>query len=36
MLGLANEVRPTLEKLIAWMEAQPEPDRLVFSEKGHV
>jgi hypothetical protein len=34
MLGLANEVRPTLEKLIAWMEAQPEPDRLVFSEKG--
>jgi hypothetical protein len=35
MLGLANEVRPTLEKLIAWMEAQPEPDRLVFSEKGH-
>ena len=35
LLGLANEVRPTLEKLIAWMEAQPEPDRLVFSEKGH-
>ena len=35
MLGLVNEVRPTLEKLIAWMEAQPEPDRLVFSEKGH-
>jgi hypothetical protein len=35
MLGLANEVRPTLEKLIAWMAAQPAPDRLVFSEKGH-
>ena len=35
LLGLADEVRPTLEKLIAWMEAQPEPDRLVFSEKGH-
>jgi hypothetical protein len=35
LLGLADEVRPTLEKLLAWMEAQPEPDRLVFSEKGH-
>jgi hypothetical protein len=35
LLGLADELRPTLEKLIAWMEAQPEPDRLVFSEKGH-
>jgi len=35
LLGLAEEVRPTLEKLLAWMETQPEPDRLVFSEKGH-
>jgi hypothetical protein len=35
LLGLADEVRPILDRLIAWMEAQPEPDRLVFSEKGH-
>lgn len=35
LLGLADEVRPILDRLIAWMEAQTEPDRLVFSEKGH-
>ena len=35
MLGLADEVRPLLKRLLAWMEAQPQPDRLVFSEKGH-
>ena len=35
LLGLVDEVRPTLDKLIVWMEEQPEPDRLVFSEKGH-
>jgi hypothetical protein len=35
LLGLADEVRPSLERLLAWMEAQPEPDRLVFSEEGH-
>ena len=35
LIALADEVRPTLEKLIVWMEAQPEPDRLIFSQKGH-
>jgi hypothetical protein len=35
LVGLADEVRPILERLIVWMEAQPEPDRLVFSQKGH-
>jgi hypothetical protein len=35
LVGLENEVRPTLAKFVAWMEAQPAPDRLVFSEKGH-
>jgi hypothetical protein len=35
LVGLVHEVRPTLDKLIVWMEKQPEPDRLVFSEKGH-
>ncbi len=32
-VGLANEVRPTLEQIIAWMETQPEPDQAVFSEE---
>jgi hypothetical protein len=31
LVGLANEVRPTLETIITWMETQPEPDRLAFS-----
>lgn len=26
LVGLADQVRPTLEKIITWMEAQPEPD----------
>jgi hypothetical protein len=34
LVGLANDVRPTLETIIAWMENQPEPDRLVFSSDG--
>jgi hypothetical protein len=34
MLGLADEVRPTLKKLLNWMKAHPEPDRLVFFQKG--
>jgi hypothetical protein len=34
LVGLADEVRPTLEKIVAWMETQPEPDRLVFSGAG--
>lgn len=33
-VGLADEVRPTLESIITWMERQPEPDRLVFSGAG--
>jgi hypothetical protein len=35
LVGLVDEMRPTLARFIAWMEAQPAPDRLVFSEKGH-
>jgi hypothetical protein len=35
LVGLAGEVRPILERLVTWMEAQPEPDRLVFSGSGH-
>ena len=35
LVGLANEVRPILERLVTWMERQPEPDRLVFSGSGH-
>lgn len=31
-VGLADEVRPTLEKIINWMEAQPEPDMSLFSD----
>jgi hypothetical protein len=32
-VGLADQVRPTLEKIISWMEAQPEPDMSLFSDK---
>jgi len=35
LVGLASEVRPILERLVTWMERQPEPDRLVFSGNGH-
>lgn len=31
LVGLANEVRPTVEKIVEWMASQAEPDRLVFS-----
>ena len=34
LVGLAGEVRPTVEKIARWMEGQPEPDRLVFSGAG--
>lgn len=30
-VGLADQVRPTLEKIIVWMEAESEPDRNLFS-----
>jgi hypothetical protein len=33
-VGLAGEVRPTIQKIVRWMETQPEPDRLVFSGAG--
>jgi hypothetical protein len=32
IVGLADEVRPTVQKLTAWMERQPEPDRRLFSD----
>ncbi len=32
LVGLADEVRPTLEKIITWMEIQPEPDLGLFSD----
>lgn len=31
LVGLADQVRPTVEKIARWMETQSEPDRLVFS-----
>jgi len=31
LLGLATEVRPTLEQIILWMESRPEPDQTLFS-----
>jgi hypothetical protein len=34
LVGLAREVRPSLERLVAWMESQPEPDCRVFSGSG--
>jgi len=34
LVGLADQVRPTLEKIITWMEAQPEPDMSLFSARG--
>lgn len=33
-VGLADQVRPTLEKIINWMEARPEPDMSLFSDNG--
>jgi hypothetical protein len=33
LIGLANEVRPTLEQIITWMESQPEPDQSLFSKE---
>jgi hypothetical protein len=30
-VGLADEVRPTLEEIIAWMEAEAEPQAAVYS-----
>lgn len=35
LVGLADEVRPILQELVAWMERQAGPDRLVFSGSGH-
>jgi hypothetical protein len=32
-VGLADQVRPTLEQIIAWMETQSEPDQSLFSEQ---
>ena len=34
LVGLAPEVRPILERLVAWMERQPEPDRRSFHAGG--
>lgn len=34
LVGLVNEMRPTLEKMITWMEVQSEPDRRIFAESG--
>jgi hypothetical protein len=33
LVGLADQVRPTLEKIITWMEAQPEPELSLFADK---
>lgn len=34
LCGLSKELRATVEKHIAWMESQPEPDRGVYTECG--
>lgn len=34
LVGLAEDVRPVLKKLLTWMERQPEPYGLVSSGSG--
>ncbi len=34
LAGLAEEVSPQLDRLVRWMERQPEPDRDLFSGEG--
>ena len=34
LVGLWRELKPTVEKHTAWMESEPEPDRVVYIESG--
>lgn len=34
LVGLSRELKPAIEKHIAWMESEPEPDRAVYIESG--
>lgn len=34
LVGLWNELRPTTDKFLAWMESTPEPDRAVYVQRG--
>jgi hypothetical protein len=32
LVGLSNELKPSVEKLITWMESQPEPERVDYAK----
>ena len=32
LVGLSRELKPAVEKHIAWMESEPEPDRAIYME----
>lgn len=34
LVGLSKELNPAVEKHIAWMESEPEPDRAIYLESG--
>lgn len=34
LVGLSKELKPAVEKHIAWMESEPEPDRTIYLESG--
>ena len=34
LVGLSKELRPLVEKHIAWMESEPEPDLVIYTEQG--
>jgi hypothetical protein len=34
LVGLSRELKPAVEKHIAWMESEPEPDRAIYMESG--
>jgi hypothetical protein len=34
LVGLSRELKPAVEKHLAWMESEPEPDRVIYMENG--
>ncbi len=34
LVGLSTELRPLVEKHVAWMESEPEPDLVIYTEQG--
>jgi|EndMetStandDraft_8_1072994.scaffolds.fasta_scaffold115364_2 hypothetical protein len=34
LIGLSKELRPIVEAHVAWMESEPEPDLLIYTEQG--